>query len=84
MLDAREMGGMRRAGTWCPEECSFELDSNSAERLVSRQACVCPGCFVLSSFFLWLFILVVSKARANNGDMIKGEPKNTLKRGKRQ
>ena len=70
-------------------ECALELDSNSAVKalsktVVSRQACICPGCFVLSSFFLWLFILVVSKARANNGDMIKGEPKNTLKRGKRQ
>lgn len=76
MLDAREMGGMRRAGTWCPEECALELDSNSAEiKAFSRQACVCPGCFVLSSFFLWLFILVISKARANNGDMIKGERK---------
>lgn len=31
MLDAWEMGGMRRAGTWCPEECALELDSNSAE-----------------------------------------------------
>ena len=65
-------------------ECALELDSNSAVKalsktVVSRQACICPGCFVSSSFFLWLFILV-SKACANNGDLIKENEKHAEKR----